>query len=103
MITALLFATSLLAAPATAPMPQSADEHLAAGLAAYKRLHFKEAEAQFEAAHQVAPESAAALWYLGYAVYKEAEPKRPFHPEKRRAAELFAQAYELDPAFVPRW
>ena len=49
------------------------------------------------------PQSAAAHYYLGYVVYKIAEPKRPFHPEKQRAADLFAKAYALDPTFRPAW
>jgi hypothetical protein len=36
-------------------------------------------------------------------VYKIAEPKRPFHPDKQKAADLFAKAYSLDPEFKPVW
>ena len=49
------------------------------------------------------PNDAAATFYLAYTVYKIAEPKRPFHPEKQQAAELFDKAYELDPNFKPVW
>jgi TolA-binding protein len=80
-----------------------ASTHIDAGLAAYRRRHFAEAQRHFQAAVDADPTSAAAHFYLGYTVYKIAEPKHPFHPEKRRAAELFAKAYELDPTFVPRW
>ena len=46
---------------------------------------------------------AAAFYYLGYTVYKIAEPKRPNDPGKRQAAELFARAYQIDPGFTPDW
>jgi hypothetical protein len=49
------------------------------------------------------PQNAAALFYLGYTYYKIAEPKRHDSPGKQRAAELFAKAYALDPAFTPVW
>jgi len=92
----------LLCAPAARPQ-DPASAHIEAGLAAYRRLRFHEAERHFQAAVEANPGSAAARFYLAYSVYKIAEPKRPFDPEKRRAAELFAQAYALDPFFVPDW
>ena len=81
----------------------SAEEHVAAGMAAYWKLHFQEAEGHFQAAVDADPRSAAALYYLGYTVYKIAEPRRPNDPGKGRAAELFARAYEIDPGFTPDW
>ncbi|HLA78383.1 MAG TPA: hypothetical protein VJU18_12445 [Vicinamibacteria bacterium] len=88
------------AAPAsTAP----AEGRLAAGLLAYKRRQLARAEASFREAVDADPGSAAAHFYLGYVVYKRTEPKRPFHPDKQKAAELFARAFELDPAFRPSW
>jgi tetratricopeptide (TPR) repeat protein len=79
------------------------DAEIEAGLAAFRRLRFHEAEKHFQAAVEADPQSAAATWYLGYTVYKIAEPKHPFHPDKQRAAQLFARAYELDPSFRPVW
>jgi tetratricopeptide (TPR) repeat protein len=102
--------SALLAAPAPAigasvlqVEVSSAQGEIDAGLAAFRRLRFRDAERHFQAAVEADPRSAAAHFYLGYTVYKIAEPKRPFHPEKRRAAELFARAYELDPFFTPVW
>lgn len=102
-----------MAAPAPAPAAQEpaapraaaadASSHIDAGRAAYRRRRFQEAQRHFQAAVDADPGSAAAHFYLGYTVYKIAEPKSPFHPEKRRAAELFAKAYELDPTFRPSW
>jgi tetratricopeptide (TPR) repeat protein len=89
-------------APAAAS-PSSVQGDLDAGLALFRRRHFTQAEAHFQKAVDAEPGSAAATFYLAYTVYKIAEPKRPFHPEKRRAAELFAKAYELDPHFRPVW
>jgi Tfp pilus assembly protein PilF len=92
--------------PATAPAAQSAtsvDSHIDAGLAAFKKKRFRQAEIEFRQAVDADPNNAAATWYLGYTYYKIAEPKRPFDPGKQRAAELFAKAYQLDPQFRPAW
>jgi tetratricopeptide (TPR) repeat protein len=74
-----------------------------AGLALFRKHHFAQAEADFQKAVDANPQSAAAHFYLGYAIYKIAEPKRPFHPDKQKAAAEFAKAYDLDPAFRPVW
>jgi tetratricopeptide (TPR) repeat protein len=100
-MTGLLFGVLALAAVAGAQT--TAEEDRAAGLAAYGKLHFQEAERHFQAAVDADPGIAAALYYLGYTVYKIAEPKRPNDPGKRRAAELFARAYQIDPGFTPGW
>jgi hypothetical protein len=92
-----------LALSAVARAESTAEEQTAAGLKAYWRLHFSEAEGHFQAAVDADPGSAAALYYLGYTVYKIAEPKRPNDPGKQRAAGLFARAYDIDPAFTPGW
>ena len=92
--------------PATAPAAQSAasvDSHIDAGLAAFKKKRFRQAEIEFRQAVDADPNNAAATWYLGYTYYKIAEPKRPFDPGKQKAAELFAKAYQLDPQFKPVW
>jgi tetratricopeptide (TPR) repeat protein len=80
-----------------------AQSHIDAGLTQFRRRRFAAARAHFEQAVAADPNSAAANFYLGYTIYKIAEPKRPFHPDKQRAAELFAKAYQLDPAFKPAW
>jgi Flp pilus assembly protein TadD len=108
----LTLATALQAPPAApppaAPAPAAASaadvqSHLEAGLAAFKRRRFGPAQSHFQQAVDADPRSAAAHFYLGYAIYKRAEPRRPFHPDKQRAASLFARAYELEPAFRPAW
>ena len=91
------------AAPAAKTAPASTDAHIDSGLAAFKRKRFRQAEIEFRQALDADPKSAAATWYLAYTYYKMAEPKRPFHPDKQKAAELFAKAYELDPQFKPAW
>jgi tetratricopeptide (TPR) repeat protein len=88
---------------ATAAPTGSADEHISAGLSAFRKRRFASARGHFEQAVAADPGSAAAHFYLGYTIYKIAEPKRPFHPDKQKAADLFAKAYELDPAFKPNW
>jgi tetratricopeptide (TPR) repeat protein len=93
----------ILALSAVSRAQDASDEHMAAGMAAYMKLHFQEAKGQFQAAVDADPGSAAALFYLGYTVYKIAEPKRPNDPGKREAAELFARAYDIDPGFTPGW
>ena len=104
-----LAAQDLPAAPPTSAGIQSVDTNddaqrqIAAGLTAFRRRRFHEAEKAFEAAVAADPRSAAAHYYLGYTVYKIAEPLRPNSPGKHRAAQLFAEAYQLDPAFKPVW
>jgi tetratricopeptide (TPR) repeat protein len=93
-------------APAAVPpavSSGSAAEHVDAGLAAFRRRRFAAARDHFQQAVAADPNSAAAHFYLGYSIYKIAEPKRPFHPQKQEAAEHFAQAYNLDPTFKPVW
>ena len=88
----------------TAPAPSSAtQEHIDAGLKAFIRGRFSQAQGEFEKAYNLDPQSAAAAFYLGYACYKLGEPSRRMDPDKTRAKELFARAYDLDPAFVPVW
>jgi tetratricopeptide (TPR) repeat protein len=116
-LTAALAATKHAAHPAkhTAPAPKPAADAAAApaaadsgdpldaGLVAFRRKNFARAEADFEKAVDANPKSAAAHFYLGYAIYKTAEPKHPFHPDKQKAAAEFAKAFDLDPDFRPDW
>ena len=76
---------------------------LDAGLAAFKKHHFAQAEVDFRKAMEADPRSAGPYFYLGYTYYKMAERKRPFHPDKQKAKDMFAKAYEIDPAFRPVW
>jgi tetratricopeptide (TPR) repeat protein len=91
----------------TSDMPAAstgaAQPHLDAGLAAFRKRHFSQAEIEFRKATEAEPQSAAAAFYLGYTYYKIAEPKRHDSPGKQKAAELFARAYALDPRFQPVW
>lgn len=114
LLSIILLAGTALATPTSAALeslavqtseaPSSgAEAEIEAGLAAFRRLRFQQAEKHFQAAVEADPQSAAATFYLAYTVYKIAEPKRPFHPDKQRAAQLFARAYELDPTFRPVW
>ena len=76
---------------------------IAAGQAAFKKRHFKAAQADFEKALAADPQSAAAAFYLGYTHYKMGEPSRRMNEHKEQAKELFAKAFALDPAFTPDW
>ena len=91
------------AAPAASASTMSADEHIAAGLAAFKKKRFAAARGHFQEAVEASPDSAAAHFYLGYTIYKIAEPKRANSPGKQEAAQHFAKAYDLDPGFKPAW
>jgi TolA-binding protein len=92
------------AAPSMAPgTAGGAQAFIDAGLAHFKKRRFARAEAEFRKAVEADPSSAAAHFYLGYAQYKQVEPRRPFHPGKQEAAAEFAKAYELDPTFKPVW
>ena len=76
---------------------------LDAGFAAFKKRRFAQAEVDFKKAMEADPGSPGPYFYLGYTYYKMAERKRPFHPDKQKAKDMFAKAYELDPAFRPVW
>lgn len=89
------------AAPAAAP--GSAQGFLDAGLKAYRQRRFTQAAAEFKRAVEADPQSAAAHFYLGYASYKIAEPTKRVTPDKEKAREEFAKAFELDPRFRPDW
>ena len=91
--------------PATsAPAPAGdAPSAIAAGQAAFKKRHFKAAQADFEKALAADPQSAAAAFYLGYTHYKIAEPTKRLTADKQQAKELFAKAFALDPGFTPDW
>ena len=91
------------AATAPAAPAGAAQEYIDAGLKAFKRHRFAAAQADFQKAMDADPQSAAAAFYLGYTYYKIAEPTRRNVPGKRKAAELFAKAFELEPAFRPVW
>ena len=91
-------------APATAaPSSASASEEIQAGLNAFAKRRFSAARTAFERAVAADPNSAAAHYYLGYTIYKIAEPKRHDSPGKKEAAAELAKAYELDPGFKPVW
>jgi len=99
-------AAPLQATPSAEPSATSAsaaEAAIDAGLKAFKRRRFSQAETEFSRAVEADPRSAAAHFYLGYTYYKVVEPKRPFHPDKQKAAALFAKAFELDPGFRPVW
>ena len=113
LLMAMLFMPAQEPAPAAAQEPaaeaaspassMSADEHIQAGLTAFRRRRFAAAKTHFEQAVDADANNAAAHYYLGYTIYKIAEPKRANSPGKQEAAGHFAKAYELDPAFVPAW
>jgi Tfp pilus assembly protein PilF len=98
-------ATTLQTTPAAAPEASSgvAESAIEAGLAAFKRKRFTQAEAEFGRAVAADPGSAAAHFYLGYTHYKMGEPSRRMNAHKETARQEFAKAYELDPAFRPVW
>jgi tetratricopeptide (TPR) repeat protein len=91
------------AADTAAAPAGSASDAIQAGLAAFAKRRFSEARSDFERAVAADPQSAAAHFYLGYTIYKIAEPKKHDSPGKHEAAEHFAKAYELDPNFKPVW
>jgi len=75
---------------------------ITAGIIEYRKRKYVQAEADFERALKADPSSAAAAYYLGYTIYKRVE-KKPFHPDKTRAARLFDRAFTADPSFRPDW
>jgi Tfp pilus assembly protein PilF len=90
-------------ASTAAPSGGSASDEIQAGLNAFAKRRFAQAREAFERAVAADPQSAAAHFYLGYTIYKIAEPKKHDSPGKKEAAAEFAKAYELDPNFKPVW
>jgi tetratricopeptide (TPR) repeat protein len=90
-------------ASTAAPSGGSARDEIQAGLNAFAKRRFAQAREAFERAVTADPQSAAAHYYLGYTIYKIAEPKKHDSPGKKEAAAEFAKAYELDPNFKPVW
>jgi tetratricopeptide (TPR) repeat protein len=74
-----------------------------AGLTAYRKRRFAAAATEFRKAVEADPSSAAAHYYLGYALYKQAEGKRRNAPGKTEALEEFSKAFAIDPTFRPTW
>ena len=95
--------TEAESAPTAAPSGGSASDEIQAGLRAFGKRRFAQAREAFERAVAADPQSAAAHYYLGYTIYKIAEPKRHDSPGKKEAAAEFAKAFELDPNFKPVW
>ena len=87
-------------APVPAPAPGEAQSAIDRGLRAYWQRRFSDAEVEFQRARELDPQNPAAAYYLGYSIYKQVEFRR-FDPEKQRAREMFARAFELDPTFRP--
>jgi tetratricopeptide (TPR) repeat protein len=94
-------ATEAAAPPSVAPA--AFQESIDAGLKAFIRARFSRARDEFEKAYTADPQSAAAAFYLAYANYKVGEPSARMNADKQKARELFAKAYQLDPAFQPVW
>jgi tetratricopeptide (TPR) repeat protein len=92
-------------APAVAAAPAAAEaapgEATDKGLALLKRGRYRSARAALEQAVAANPQSAAAQFYLGYALYKIAEPTRRLSKEKEEAAQHFAACFAIDPGFRP--
>ena len=95
--------TEVESVPTAAPSGGSASDEIQAGLRAFGKRRFAQAREAFERAVAADPQSAAAHYYLGYTIYKIAEPKRHDSPGKKEAAAEFAKAFELDPNFKPVW
>jgi Tfp pilus assembly protein PilF len=96
-------ATAVKSENVPAAASPTAQVHIDTGLTAFRKRHFSQAEVEFRKALDADPQSAAATFYLAYTTYKMCEKKKPFHPDKQKAAELFAKAYALDPTFKPAW
>jgi Tfp pilus assembly protein PilF len=96
-------APALEATPVASADPGAAQVAIDAGLQAFKKRRFTQAETAFSKALEAEPLSAAANFYLAYTFYKIAEPSRRLTTNKQKAAALFAKAYELDPTFKPVW
>ena len=89
------------APPAPAQASTAASGSVDNGVALLRRGRFRSARAELEKAVAGDPQSAAAQFYLGYSLYKIAEPTRRLTKEKEEAAQHFAACFSIDPAFRP--
>jgi|RhiMetdeSRZDD1v2_1073273.scaffolds.fasta_scaffold182846_2 Tfp pilus assembly protein PilF len=97
----LLLATLATAQEAPAVTAPSASSSLDKGVALLRRARYRPARVELENAVAADPQSAAAHYYLGFALYKIAEPTRRLTKEKEAAAQHFATCYSIDPGFRP--
>ncbi|HET7291267.1 MAG TPA: tetratricopeptide repeat protein [Vicinamibacteria bacterium] len=86
---------------ATAAATPAESGSLDKGVALLRRGRYRSARAELEKAVAADPQSAAAQFYLGYSLYKIAEPTRRLTKEKEEAAQHFAACYSIDPGFRP--
>ena len=98
----MLLSLVLLAATLNAADPAPASP-IDAGLKAFARHRYAQAEVEFRKAVDADANSAAAHFYLGYTYYKMGEPSLRMNANKDKARDEFAKAFELDPAFRPVW
>lgn len=108
MIPALILLATLAAGPEpvvaqeeASVAPATAGPSVDQGLALLKRARYRSARTALEKAVAADPQNAAAHFYLGYALYKIAEPTRRLTPEKEQAAKHFAACFTIDPSFKP--
>jgi tetratricopeptide (TPR) repeat protein len=80
-----------------------ARSNLVNGIVLYKKRRFRAAVEEFRKATAADPSSAAAEYYLGYTLYKIAEPTKRVTAEKAESRDHFARAFQLDPLFRPTW
>src|SRR5262245_44935256 len=80
--------------PPAAVAAPGAVSSLEKGLALYKRQQFQAARMAFQQAVDAEPENAAAHYYLGYTLYKIAEPTKRLTPEKQAALQHFSRCFE---------
>jgi Tfp pilus assembly protein PilF len=85
----------------TAAAAPAASDSLDKGIALLRRARYRPARVELEKAVAADPQSAAAHYYLGFALYKITEPARRLTKEKEAAAEHFAACYAIDPGFRP--
>ena len=109
MILPMLLLAALAASQEAPPAPEASEATVAPaaagsvekGVALLRRGRFRSARAELEKAVAADPQSAAAQFYLGYSLYKIAEPTRRLTKDKEEAAQRFAACFSIDPAFRP--
>jgi Flp pilus assembly protein TadD len=97
LLSLVVLAATLSAEPAAPASP------IDAGLKAFARHRYAQAEVEFRKAVDADANSASAHFYLGYTYYKMGEPTLRLDANKLKARDEFAKAFELDPAFTPAW
>ena len=89
--------------PARPPPPRVRRGHIDAGLKAFKRHRYSQAEIDFRKAMDAGPVQRGGRLLPRLHVLQDGRAEAPVPSRQAKSAQLFARAFELDPKFKPVW